>query len=230
VVSGWQIYDNKGHVVEKYEPFFSSGFDYVPPTDAQFGQKAVMFYDPRGQVIRTVNPDGSEQRVLFGIPDDLTRPEVFTPTPWEAYTYDANDNAGRTHAATTNGYQAHWNTPASILVDALGRTVTAIARNGANPATDWLTTRSTHDIQGNLLTVTDALGRVAFRYVYDLAKHPLRTDSIDAGLRRAVIDALGNPLEERDSKGTLVLHAHDVLHRPLRIWARDSTNQPLTLR
>ena len=28
VVSGWQIYDNKGQIVEKYEPFFSEGWDY----------------------------------------------------------------------------------------------------------------------------------------------------------------------------------------------------------
>ena len=28
VVSGWQIYDNKGQVIEKYEPFFSMGWDY----------------------------------------------------------------------------------------------------------------------------------------------------------------------------------------------------------
>ena len=48
LVGGWQIYDNKGRVVEKFEPFFSVGFDYAAPTDAEFGQKAVMFYDPRG--------------------------------------------------------------------------------------------------------------------------------------------------------------------------------------
>ncbi|HET9525125.1 MAG TPA: SpvB/TcaC N-terminal domain-containing protein, partial [Pyrinomonadaceae bacterium] len=28
VVSGWQIYDNKGQVVQKYEPFFDSGWNY----------------------------------------------------------------------------------------------------------------------------------------------------------------------------------------------------------
>ena len=44
------------------------------PSDAQFGQKATMFYDPRGQVIRTLNPDGSEQRVIYGIPADLDQP------------------------------------------------------------------------------------------------------------------------------------------------------------
>src|SRR5262249_31697909 len=151
------------------------------------------------------------------------------PTPWESYTYDANDNAGRTHPNVSAQYQSHWNTPASTVVDALGRTVTAISRNGPNPGTDWLVPRSTDGIQGNLLTVIDALNRVAFRYVYDLAKQPLRTDSIDAGLRRMVLDALGNPIEGRDSKGALTLHAYDVLQRPIRVWARDGSGQPLTL-
>ena len=185
-------------MVEKYEPFYSVGWDYTAPTQAQLGQKAEMDYDPRGQVIRTLNPDGSEQRVIYGIPTDLAQPEQFTPTPWEAYTYDANDNAGRTHAAQSTRYQPHWNTPASIVIDALGRTVQATARNGSNPATDWYVTRSTYDIRGNVLTVTDALGRVAFRYTYDLANRPWRTDSIDAGVRRTVLDAIGNPIEQRD--------------------------------
>lgn len=229
VVSGWQTYDNKGRVIEKYEPFFSSGFEYAPPTDEQFGQKATMFYDPRGQVIRTLNPNGSEQRVIYGIPLDLSDPENFLPTPWEAFTYDANDNAGRTHPAESSGYQGHWNTPASILIDALGRTIKAIARNGANLA-DWFSTQSTYDIQGNLLTVMDALGRIAFKHVYDLAKHPLRIESIDAGIRRTVIDAMGNSIEGRDSKGALVLHGYDLLNRLIRLWARDSAGQDMTLR
>ena len=93
-----------------------------------------MFYDPRGHAIRTLNPDGSEQRVIFGVPGtiaapDLTHPDSFEPTPWEAYTYDANDNAGRTHPAESAAYQHHWNTPASILIDALGRTIKAVERN-----------------------------------------------------------------------------------------------------
>ncbi len=229
LVSGWQIYDNKGRVVEKFEPFYSQGWQYAAPGDTQLGQKAVMIYDPRGQAIRTINPDGSEQRVIYGIPTDLADPEKFAPTPWEAYTYDANDNAGRTHAGSSQAFQSHWNTPASIIIDTLGRTVQATARNGADPA-DWHVTRSGYDIRGNLLSVTDALGRVAFRYAYDLANRPWRNASIDAGLRRTVLDAVGNPLESRDSKGALVLNGYDEGNRPNRLWARDGLNQPMTLR
>ena len=140
VVSGWQIYDNKGQVVEKYEPFFAEGWDYGQPDESKTGQKVAMFYDPRGQAIRTLNPDGSEQRVIYGVPGtiaapDLAHPEIFEPTPWEAYTYDANDNAGRTHPAESAGYRHHWNTPASILIDALGAHHQG---GGAQPRCPWL--------------------------------------------------------------------------------------------
>lgn len=230
VVSGWQVYDNKGRVVEKYEPFFAQGWDFSPPSDSQLGQKAVMFHDPRGQMIRTVNPDNSEQLVVFGVPVDVADPSNYTPTAWEAYSYDANDNAGRTRGDAASAYRNNWNTPASIVVDSLGRTITAIARNGPDPLKDWFTTQSTYDIQGNLVTITDALGRVAFRYVFDLAKRRWRVDSIDAGRRDTVPDALGNPIEGRDSKGAVTVQAYDVVHRLARVWASDSSLGLVTLR
>jgi RHS repeat-associated protein len=234
IVSGSQFYDNKGRVVEKYEPYFSVGLDYTPPSDAQFGQKATMFYDPRGQVIRTLNPDGSEQRVIYGIPADLRNPEQFAPTPWEAYTYDANDLAplckgpdGASLAGTAPA--THHFTPSSIVIDALGRTIEAIARNGSDIA-DRFHTRYTYDICGNALTVTDASNRGAFRYTYDLANRPWRNESIDAGLRQMALDVVGNETERRDSKGALIFHAYDRLRRPVRLWARDDASSPVMLR
>lgn len=227
VVSGWQVYDNKGRIVEEYEPFFANGWDYLPPSSEQLGQKVVTFYDPLGQVVRTFNPNGSEERVVFGIPLALNTPESFRPTPWERYTYDANDNAERTHST---GDSAHWNTPTSVVIDALGRVVITVSRNGANPETDWLVTRSTYDIRGNLLTVTDAHGQVAFRCHYDLADNQLRIENYDAGIHRVVLDALGNEVERRDSKGALVLERYDQLVRPSHAWGRDSAKGKVTLR
>jgi RHS repeat-associated protein len=230
VVSGQQTYDNKGRAVEKYEPFFAQGYDFAAPADAQRGLKTTIFYDPRGQAVRTVSPDGAEERVVLGVPPDLTNPDAYAPTPWEVYTYDANDNAGRTHGAAAAAYQSHWNTPASAVVDALGRAISAVARNGPDPAKDWFVTRSAYDIQGNLVSVTDALGRVAFRYAFDLAKRRWRSDNIDAGRHDVIPDALDNPVESRDSKGALRLSAYDLPHRPARVWARDDGTAAVTLR
>ncbi len=243
VVSGWQIYDNKAQVLEKFEPFFSTGWDYAEPEAHDTGQKIAMFYDPRGHVVRTRNPDGSEQRVIFGVPGtlaapDLDDPETFDPTPWEAYTYDANDNAGRTHPATSSACRHHWNTPTSIRIDALGRTIEGVVRNRDVPAgpglplppIQELATKTSYDIRGNVLKVTDALGRPAFQHEYDLANRSLRVESIDAGARSSVLDAMGAAIEQRDSKGALRLQAADPLNRPLRLWARDGAGQSLTMR
>jgi RHS repeat-associated protein len=244
VVSGWQVYDNKGQVVEKYEPFFSEGWDYGQPADSQIGQKVTLFYDPRGQLLRTLDPNGAEQRVIYGVPGtiaapDLSHPDIFAPTPWEAYTYDANDNAGRTHPTAAMGYQHHWNTPTSVLIDALGRAIDAVERNRDLPANAGdppppmreLHTRTTYDIRGNVLMIFDALGRAAFHsQVYDYANNKLRLESIDAGLRMTVLDAAGGVIEQRDSKGALILHSYDPLHRPVRLWARDGEGQKWSLR
>jgi RHS repeat-associated protein len=230
VVTGWQVYDNKGCVVEKYEPFFSTGWAYAPPADAQFGQRATLSYDPLGRVVRTVSPDGSEERTVHGEPPDLRDPDTFAPSPWVVYTYDANDNAGRTHPNEAAGYQRHWDTPAAAVLDALGRTVTAVARNGPDPVADRFVTHSAYDIRGNLLRVTDPLGRECFRTVYDLANNPLRRESLDGGVHRTVLDAAGNPLESRDTKGGLILNAYDDLHRHIRQWARDRQGEAITLR
>ena len=247
IVSGWQRCDNKGRVVEKFEPFFATGWAYAPPRDSadpaqrDFGVKVTMFYDSRGRMFRTVNPDGSEQRVVYGVPqslDDPTDPDQIVPTPWETFTYDTNDNAGRTHPGTSGDYRHHWNTPASSVSDALGRTIIATVRNRAKPASaaaplptiDAYHTRSTYDIQGNVLQVRDALNRVAFVHSYDLTKHALRIESIDAGTRSIVFDAMGREIERADSKGARVLGSYDVLGRPDRTWARNDGNQAMTLR
>src|SRR5262249_12457495 len=153
-------------------------------------------------------------------------PGTTRPTPWEIYTYDANDNAGRTHPDTSQSYATHWNTPASVELDALGRTVSAVIRNGpaAESATTWFTTVNRYDVEGNLLAIADPLGREAFRYRYDLMRRRWRVDSIAAGRRDTVLDAVSRPTEQRDSKDALILHAYDALHRQTRLWARDDAS------
>jgi len=239
VVSGTVTYDDKGRVVEKYEPFFSTGWAYAPPGNAQRGQKSTMFYDPRGELVRTVRPDGSETLVVHGIPDidDPTATALVTPTPWETYTYDANDNAGRTHATSTAAYRHHWNTPSSATIDPLGRTVESVVRHREPagpadplPAIERRTTRTTYDIHGNATSVRDPLGRLALQHVHSLTGQRLRTDGLDAGVHTEVYDAAGNLVETRRANGALALNAHDALGRRALLWARDAAGEQLTLR
>ncbi|MET7426681.1 SpvB/TcaC N-terminal domain-containing protein [Dactylosporangium sp. NPDC005555] len=226
VVSGAKVYDNKGRVVRAFEPFFDTGFDYRAPGAGQTGQSSQTFYDPRGAAVRVVAPDGAEQRIVHGVPADLTDPDTYAPTAWETYTYDANDNAGRTHPEAAAAYRDHWDTPSSVEVDALGRAVRTVARDGDR---DLVTTVDV-DLEGRPRSVTDPLGRVMFGYVHDLLGRRWRVDGADTGRRLTVPDALGAPVENRDSKGALTLGAFDLLHRAIRVWARDDAAAPATLR
>src|SRR5690554_1033813 len=81
VVSGQKRYNNKGEIVEQYEPYFASGFDYEPD-DVPEGVAIKMYYDALGRMVKTVNPDDSEQRVYFGDVTELSSPQDYSPSPW----------------------------------------------------------------------------------------------------------------------------------------------------
>jgi RHS repeat-associated protein len=233
-VSGAQTYDNKGRVVEAFGPFFAAGWAYAPPPAGALARKVELRYDALGRVVHTIQPDGSEERVVQGVPPALDQPEAFAPTPWETQAYDANDNAGRTNPVAADAYRHHWDTPTSRRLDALGRTLEVVERTrAAAPAgqpVEVLRTRAAYDVQGRLSSVSDPLGRVVRRQVWDLRGLCLRAEGLDSGARWTVFDALGRPVEERDASGGVVLHLRDVLGRPRERWARDSAGQPLTLR
>ncbi|MFC6942703.1 SpvB/TcaC N-terminal domain-containing protein [Salinirubellus sp. GCM10025818] len=241
-VSGWETFDNKGNVVEEYEPFFrvSEGWDFLSRSEAAtsnretIGRHTDTYYDPLGREVRSVYPDGSESRSIRGsVPEDsLNDPDAYEPTPWEVFEYDANDNAGRTHPGESGEYDHHWNTPTSRRYDPLGRVIETVERNRtSDDATiERVQTEREYDIRGNVVSVTDQLGRTAFKYGYDLANNELRSETRDRGTKRIVLDAAGNELERRDAKGALECHRYDLKNRVTHAWGRDATTESVTLR
>ena len=185
VVSGWQMYDNKGRVVQKWEPCFDAGWAYQPPpprsspASSPRSSSATTRAGWRSRPSTRTDPSGV---LVPGIPADLTNPAMPTSPPrGRAYSYDNNDNAGPDQPRRLGGLVIHWNTPSSDLVDPLGRVIEHIERTAttmpSSPA-------DAYDIDGNLLQVTDALGRVASLQVYDLRGRPWRQQVIDAGTVR----------------------------------------------
>lgn len=228
-VSGWKAYDNKGQVVEAWEPFLDSGWAYEAPQEEQLAHElasTVTQYDARSQVVRVVHADASEERVVRGVPFDVREPAVFSPTPWVSFSYDANDNAGRTHRDTSGAWSTHWDTPSSALVDALGRTVESVVRTGTGEQVD----RTVYDIDGRMLETFDALGRSSSRSAYDLLGRVWVNELIDAGRVLQVLNAAGVAVERRDGKGALTLAEQDLLGRTVRSWARDRAGDAVTLR
>jgi RHS repeat-associated protein len=245
VVSGSQSYDNKGREVIRREPRFSDGWRFEGPDGDSASRQVERYYDPRGNIIRAVNPDGSQQRVVYGTPsspaaldvpagDEDPVPAGFDPSPWATYAYDENDLAPVSPPALAGrAPPRHWFTPITTVNDALGRHLCVVERAGPDPAKDWYATRSTYDSSSNVLTLTDALGRRALRHVYDRANRPLRVESIDAGTRTSVLDALGKLVEYRAENGSVALRDYDVLGRPVHVWAAngdDGVAPTLTLR
>ena len=170
--SEWKRYDNKGQVVEAAEPYFDTGYTYQPPSKQ--GAVSQSYFDPLGRVVRAVSADGSESRIVRGTPSVsalvpvLDNLDAFSPSPWEVWTYDANDNAGRDLSSQSgdtledlargrmarSSFANHVDTPSSIVLDALGRTVQATQRLTTSSAGGgWLTFSSRYDIVGNLISI-----------------------------------------------------------------------------
>jgi len=127
-----------------------------------------MYYDPLGRVVKTVNPDKSEQRVIYGVPTSLNTPASFVPTPWENYAYDANDLAPLTNPTGSNVPASHYYTPKSSETDPLGRTIRTTEYFDNSNYANTIEMRYFYDVRGNLLLVKDPYYRTVFEHVYDL--------------------------------------------------------------
>ena len=56
---------------------------------------------------------------------------------------------------------------------------------------------------------TNTLDRVSYQRNYDYANRCLRTDSLDAGVRRTILDAARSPIKRRSAAGLLWLATYD---------------------
>ena len=233
VGTGWTVYNNKGKPVRQFEPFFSAthAFEF----DLRRGVSPFVFYDPLQRVIATLKPDHSWEKVLFDpwrqtthdahdtvlMADPRTDPDVghffkllplveWSPT-WHAQRIGGTDAAERDAAQKA---AAHANTPSVVHLDILARPVLAVADLGSRT----LKTRTSYDIQGNVLTITDPRGIVAFTHEFDMTKRRLSIQSVDAGHSCLLPDALDAPMLSWDANGHRVLALFDALHRPTDRW------------
>jgi RHS repeat-associated protein len=240
VGSGWTIFNNKGKPVRQYEPFFSATQEFEFARIV--GVSPILIYDPVGRVIATLRPDHTFDKVVFDpwgqqawdandtvlrIPADDPDVRTFVkhlppgnlvPT-WYQRREDgqmgaAEQNAGRRAAV-------HADTPTAAYLDSLGRTILAVAHNRFHRDDDvvneFLVARSDFDIEGNQLSVTDALGRTAMSYDYDMRNTRLHQNSIDAGERWILNDIRGNPIRKWDSRGHEFRYKYDALRRPFEV-------------
>lgn len=228
VGSGWTIYNNKGQPVRKYEPFFSAThrFEFAK----QVGVSSVLFYDPVGRPVATLNPNDTFEKVLFD--------------PWVQTAFDVNDTAALDPRADLNigGYvrqyfvmhptfstwsaqrlggalgafekeaaektAVHAGTPTVAHFDALGRKFLIVAHNrffrGGVPVEERYASRVGLDIEGNQREVRDALTAAG--------------DPLGRVVVRYDYDMLGSRVHQDSMDAGERWTLNDVTGRPIRAW------------
>ncbi len=221
VGTGRTVYNNAGNPVKQYEPYFSGTDAYESePAIVETGVTPVLHYDPLDRLVRTDLPDGTFSRVEFAT--------------WEQRSFDQDDTvlesawyADRNSPDPTGNEPAnpekraawlaakHAGTPSVEYLDAQGRPFYGIADNGTRGRYATLTV---FDVLGNPLSVTDARGNVVMSYAYNSLSVACRTDSMDAGERKALLAVDGQPALGFDSRGHRLRSVYDALRRPMEQW------------
>jgi Insecticide toxin TcdB middle/N-terminal region/Salmonella virulence plasmid 65kDa B protein/FG-GAP-like repeat/Insecticide toxin TcdB middle/C-terminal region len=208
-VTGWQVFNHKGLVVKVYQPVFADSDAYEEgDTTTAF---VAMIYDPLGRPVRIDYPDGTFETTTFH--------------PWVQVFFDRNDNAGHItnsdprYGRFRNKFKGHAGTPKRTYVDALGRMIAEAQDNGS----ELHVTRKVLDLKNQITEVWDAraLTQATWTFVYDFMGRSVHTrNSTALGDRYALGDAAGNPIWERDARGSEVIRAFDALNRPLSEMTR----------
>jgi RHS repeat-associated protein len=247
ICSGWQVFTNKGQPARVYEPFFDDTHDFKFAN--KVGVSKVIFYDPPGRPVVTLNPDMSWEKVLFD--------------PWSQTAWDVNDtvliadpaqdgDAGRYLSRlpgvdfTNTWYKqriggalgpeqqdaaaktaAHAATPGIEYFDTLGRAFLTIADNGKDTLGNLqlYLSRSTLDIQGNARVLVDALGRQAVRRDFDMLKGEIHQSSMEAGERWSLTDVGRQNIRSWNSRGSTFASDYDDLRRPVGVYLSDATQK-----
>ncbi len=212
-MTGWQVFNHKGLVVEQFQPVFATSDAYSAGDDTTPSVKTT--YDPLGRPERVDFPDGTF--------------ETTTYDPWVRSLSDRNDNAGHLtgsdprYGSFLTWFSTHLDTPTRTFVDALGREVAVEEHNGG---TNLHVTRSVLDMADRVTEVWDARGlsSATWEFTYDYAGRRIQTaHSTALGTRYALSDAAGSPIWSRDARGIEVDRTFDVLNRPLEEQTDDGT-------
>jgi hypothetical protein len=226
VGSGWTVFNNKARPVRQYEPFFSVSHEFEFARIA--GVSPILFYDPMGRAVATLQPNHTYQKALFDpwrretwdlndtvTLDPLTDPDVapyFMRLP--PGTYTPTWFALRTEPGLAAVAQQHW--PDAAQRDAETQAAHKAASHAITP------TVAHYDSLGRaFLVVTDAGGAEKFTS---------RTELDIEGNQRAAVDPLGRVVVryDYDMQGQRTQHASmeggtrwvlsDVAGKPIRGW------------
>lgn len=248
--SGWTVLNNKGMPVLEYEPFFTDTHRFEEDTRIGFSKvtfydpllRVVGLLHPdhtwEKQIFTPWKNEAWDisDTVLQANPvDDEHLGDFFQRLPASSYlptwhAKRASGALGELEQRAAHKASAHANTPTIVHYDALGRPFLSVAHNAHHnsgtsalepPSEAFYETRTTYDIQGNVLEVEDALGRVIVRHLYAMeAAEPSYEATMDAGERWIFHGVVGEPLRIWNSRNHQLRTAYDPLRRPEREYVK----------
>ncbi|KAF2469526.1 SpvB-domain-containing protein [Lindgomyces ingoldianus] len=245
VTSGWSIFNNKGAVVRTFEPFFDEGNDFKAET--MVGVSSITMYDPVGRKVALLAPNHSLHKVIFApwstishdfndtilISDpsqDADVGQYFAKLPQAEFLpswYNSRINGQRGADEQNAAMKAalHSNTPSTSDYDALGRTILVVSDNGSD---GLIQTRSTYDIQGNMLEVYDDKERLVSQMDFSMCGSCIHVASMDAAERWTLVDASDRNILAWTSRGGHYRTKYDALRRPVAFfWSGDGGRELL---
>jgi RHS repeat-associated protein len=223
------------------------------------GVSPTMFYDPTDRLVVTIRPNNTYEKVVFDawkqitydVNDTVTARGFETGDPrtdvdvlgyvnryfqnapglWKTWSQQRlNGDKGSDEKAAAEKAAMHADTPTTLYLDSLGRTILTLSRNrflrNGSIVEEQYLARKVLDIEGNTREVRDAdeqggdtLGRVVMRYDYDMLGTCIHQSSLEAGERWMLDDTLGKTIRSWDSLGRGFRAEFDPLRRPLRAFA-----------
>ena len=179
-------------------------------------------YSLSGNLLKVTNPLNNIAEYTYDIYGNKLTEKDFNGNQ-TVYTYDANNNLLTVTDAlgnvTTNTYDNKnriietENADGSKIkyaYDVIGRLSTVTDAKGG-------VTSYTYDPNGNVLTVTDALGNVQTTNQYDEFNRVISTTSVAGGTTINSYDKIGNLLSVTDSLGNIQSYTYDNLGRVIAV-------------
>ena len=231
IVSGWQVYDNKGRVVEKYEPFFAAGCDY-----ARARRRRARAEGDARSTTRAARSSARSTPTVSERAGHLRRPgrpgrsgHASRRRRGRSYTYDANDNAGRTRRGRRPRRTRTTGTPRPASRSTRSGAVIAVdATQRTTPGSDWFVDarrRTTSAATCSRSPTRSAAWPSATATTSP--NRPLADRQHRRRRRRTVLDAAGNdgraPRQQGRARPARLRRAATGRSR---LWARDDGRRP----
>lgn len=230
--NGRTIFNNKGNPVKKYEPYFSTTFEYESE-DAlvETGFTSVLYYDAVNRNIKTEFPNGTFIKAEFD--------------SWHSKSYDVNDTVKESQWYIDRGSpdplvtlvepadpetRAAWlaakhnDTPRIIFFNSLGGTSYAIMDHGEGKTSSVY---SEADSGGRFSKAFDQLGRCVTESYINISGQSIYTKTAEKGERWVFTDVMGRTVRIWDNNALELYSTYDKLHRTISTFVKEGNAETL---